>query len=165
MNLGQIMPAGIDLMKFFLLFLCICLAALTISAQPGKTKTPVKKPAAQTSPKKPAVAKSTPKKTASKPGEKDEFEKAMAVQDLEAKVDALKKFIAEFPKSKNLAKAKEALTAAAYAFAEENLSVGEVETAWSQRRTTLPVHRILGSRSRGGAPCAGISLHCSRTGS
>jgi tetratricopeptide (TPR) repeat protein len=131
------MPAGIDLMKFFLKFLCICLAACTVSAQQGRTKTPAKKPAAQTSPKKPSVAKSTPKKPAAKASDKDEFEKAMAVQDSEAMINALKKFIAAFPKSENLAKAKDTLTATAYSFAEENLSVGEVETAVAMYRLAI----------------------------
>jgi tetratricopeptide (TPR) repeat protein len=124
-------------MKFFLLFLCVCLAAFTASAQPARSKPPIKKPSSQTTSKKPAVAKSTPKKSAAKPSEKDEFDKAIAIEDKEAKVDALKKFIAAFPDSPSLVKAKVALTTTAYGFAEENLSVGEVETAVAMYRLAI----------------------------
>src|SRR5437763_9327140 len=107
-------------MRIFVVTLCLGLALIPTAAQT------VKKPAAQQP--RPA-AKPTPKKNTStaktvKPkqaeqatpvDDKTQFEKASAIEDVEERAAALKKFISSFPNSALLPHASERLSSAEYA--------------------------------------------------
>ena len=118
----------------------------TAAAKPGKTrpKTAAKvstkstpktsKPAAKTPPK--ATAKAPQKKLAAakpvaavqKRDEKAEFEAAASAEPLE-RVNALKKFVVDFPQSQRVSKARELLVAARATVADEKLRSGDAEAS------------------------------------
>ena len=118
-------------MKLYLLILCLSLVVFATTAQSQKSKPSAKSSTAKTSiAKKPtATARSTPKKDTPKLDDKAEFEKAIALEDAMAKVEALQKFVAAFPKSDLVQRANEALSRSALEVADENLAVGEAVTA------------------------------------
>ena len=118
-------------MKLYLLILCLSLAVFATAAQTQKSKPSAKTSTAKTSiAKKPtATAGSTPKKQTPKLDDKSEFEKAIALEDATAKVEALQKFVTAFPRSEFTPRAQEALSKSALELADENLAVGEVVTA------------------------------------
>lgn len=119
-------PAG-GFMKFIALFL---ISTISVASAFGQTK----KPSAKTQTKQ-ATAKSAVKKAPVKPkaastpkprDEKAEFDAATSAEPLE-KVNALKKFIVDFPNSDLIPKAKELLVVARAAIADEKVRGGDAE--------------------------------------
>jgi tetratricopeptide (TPR) repeat protein len=114
-------------MKGFLLSFFVLSAILPAAAQPARSV--AKKPSTST------VAAASQKKTPV--DDKSEFDKANSVADSTEKVAALKKFIERFPKSTLLDQARESLSNAAFAAAEENRAVGEFPTAIEQYKLAV----------------------------
>jgi tetratricopeptide (TPR) repeat protein len=105
--------------------------AKTAGTNSGKTQAKTKTPA-KAAPKKPSTAKTTRPKPAAvvpKPDDKAEFEAASGTTDALERVNALKKFVVNFPKSERIAKARELLVVARAAVADEKLRSGEADAS------------------------------------
>lgn len=98
---------------FLLLSIVILLTTLTASAQKSKPK--------------PAPKKTPPPATVAKLDEKEEFEKALAVTTAPERINALKKFLNDFPKTENRARALELMVSARAEIGEEKLRLSETE--------------------------------------
>src|SRR5947209_6006249 len=109
-------------MRFFLLSICCCLLFFPVRAQTGK------KPAVHRVPAKSVNTQS--KDPASKSiDDKNEFDKASALEDPNEKIAALTKFIARFPDSTLLNQARELLSATAYGLADASYANGSSPAA------------------------------------
>jgi tetratricopeptide (TPR) repeat protein len=93
------------------LFLLILFSLTTVAQTTQPTPRNSKR---QTSTKNPAL-------------EKEEFDKAVAVVDLAERIAALRKFVEDFPKSKEIIRASEFMTSARAALADEKMRAGEKE--------------------------------------
>jgi tetratricopeptide (TPR) repeat protein len=96
-------------MKNITVFILIILFSISVIAQTSQT-TP-------RNPKKPASAKNLA-------NEKEEFDKAVALTDTTERIAALRKFVEDFPKSKEKNRASELITSARAALADEKFRSG-----------------------------------------
>jgi hypothetical protein len=103
---------------------------------PSKQKSSNATAKATTNKKVPAPSKTTavatnakpkPKPTPAKKDDKGDLEKALAIEDPDQKINALKEFLTDFPKSDLRTRAKESLTAARVAFGDANFEAGDPE--------------------------------------
>ncbi len=84
---------------FFSFSILILLSVINLAQSPSPTPKTAKKP----------IASKTPKPTKPVTDEKTALEKILALTDLNEKINALKKFVADFPASKELNRALENL--------------------------------------------------------
>lgn len=114
-------------MKFLASILLLGLLLTATFSQTTKPKPAAKKPGTKT-----ATALTKPKATASalkKPVEKDEWEKASAITDSTARISALRKFVATFPKSTHIVEAYVLISTDEAALGNEKLVGGDPEAA------------------------------------
>ena len=102
-------------MKHFLLLLVVLFAVTTVFSQKPVA---VRKNVAR----KPAVKKAVVT-------DKDEFKKASELTDASEKIDALKKFLTDFPESSQKAEAQELLATTRVSLADERLKSGDIDSA------------------------------------
>jgi tetratricopeptide (TPR) repeat protein len=106
------------------------IAVLIPVAAIGQTKKPPIKPQKQSAASgkspRPASARRAPASTSAPRDENAEFEAAVASEPLE-KVNLLKKFIVDFPRSQHISRASELLVVARAAVADEKLRTGDAE--------------------------------------
>lgn len=136
-------------MKFLTSFLFIGLFSTAVFSQSTQPKPAASKPkantdktkSAQTKPKTAASKSKTnteipksgqgkPKPSATpakRPGEKDEWEKAIAITDVNARIAALKKFVAAFPRTNRKAEASQLISTAEASLGNEKFSAGETD--------------------------------------
>jgi len=102
-------------MKHFLLFLVVVFAVTTVFSQKPVA---VKKTAAR----KPAVKKAVVT-------DKDAFKKASELTDASEKIDALKKFLTDFPETAEKPEAQEQLATTRVLLADERVKSGDIDSA------------------------------------
>lgn len=125
-------------MRFLAIIILLVTLLSAVFSQASKPKQTVSKP--KTEPRKPASTSTKPKPASTpvkKLNEKDEWEKATAITEAKARIAALKKFVAAFPKSTRTSEASRLTSNAEGDLGNQALATGDTEAAMKLLRAAV----------------------------